>query len=71
MGNGETTRDEGADVSQENSYSTDETQSKKSPLHTENNDYFWGLQRPSAPAQIAPTQEPQEQLASPGEGGWR
>lgn len=69
-GNGEITRDEGGDVSQENSYSTDKTQFKMSPLHTENNEYICGLQRPSAPAQIAPTQEPQGRRASPGEGGW-
>lgn len=55
-------------MSQENSYSADKTQFKRSPLHTENNEYFWGLQRPSA--QPVLSQEPQEQLASPGEGGW-
>lgn len=57
-------------MSLENSYSADKTQFKRSSLHTENNEYFWGLQRLSAPAQPALSQEPQEQLASPGEGGW-
>lgn len=56
-------------VSRGNACSADKTQFTRSPLHTEQTDYFWGLQSPSALARPGLSQD-QEPLPSPGEGGW-